>query len=378
MNKEDAIFTKCLKSYLTAKKYFDTDVDKSLDYFKQCMTIVNDIKNKKIKIKEEYNDLIDETETECAKYLSKTIEKTLDKPNIYNKDIDKHNLFEIIETGNILLLKKYKYGDIDFKLFNENGLTPLHFAIKFGDISFLKYSFKLGANIDLTNIHGHTLLEYACLEKDPNMINFLFNYGANMKKHLTFREGIKYFNNGEQIDIVLLLKIILDTESNNKLNLDFLYKYINKDDILPLELASQTNSTKSIGKITFETFIDKLGCFINKELTKEAIETFIKIIKEELDFDLVIKLGCPKNKLEILLYNLCPFINYNLLSLDWLLSLEIKYIILKILKNRTKINIVDLKEELKKELYKKYIDTDIIKEGLLQTIILQWFSKIKV
>ena len=37
--------TKCLKSYLTAKKYYDSDIDKSLEYFKQCIK-----SNRRIKI----------------------------------------------------------------------------------------------------------------------------------------------------------------------------------------------------------------------------------------------------------------------------------------------------------------------------------------
>jgi ankyrin repeat protein len=109
---------------------------------------------------------------------------------------DNKELFDIIETGNIQKLKEYNYGSIDFNIYNEQGLTPLHYAIEFGEISFLKQSFKLGACIDQTSKFGHTLLEFACLEKDPNMIHFLTTHGADMKKHLNFREGKKYFNNG--------------------------------------------------------------------------------------------------------------------------------------------------------------------------------------
>ena len=31
---------KCLKSYLTGKKYFDTDKNKAFEYFKQCIKIL--------------------------------------------------------------------------------------------------------------------------------------------------------------------------------------------------------------------------------------------------------------------------------------------------------------------------------------------------
>ena len=107
--------------------------------------------------------------------------------------------------------------------------------------------------------------------------------------------------------------------------------------------------------------------------------TFLTIIKEELSNDLIFKLGCPTNKIEILLYNLVPFIDYDhKLSLNWLISLEIKFIILKILKNKIKINTSELKKELKEFLYLSYIKPDIIPEGLIQIIVLQWVCKIKV
>ena len=79
------------------------------------------------------------------------------------------------------------------------------------------------------------------------------------------------------------------------------------------------------------------------------------------------------------MYNLIPFIDYDInLKLDWLLSLEIKYIILKILKNKVKINTNNLKNELMEILYLSYIKPEIVQDGLIQIIVLQWISKIKV
>ena len=42
---ESTKLKKCLKSYLTAKKYYESDIDKSYDYFKQCVKILNDLKD---------------------------------------------------------------------------------------------------------------------------------------------------------------------------------------------------------------------------------------------------------------------------------------------------------------------------------------------
>jgi hypothetical protein len=385
LNEEQKI-KKCLKSYLTAKKYYDTDIEKSYEYFKQCIKILNDLKDKNININNEFANIIEETETECSKYLTMAIETNIEKPSKkkikVNADQD-NKLFEIIETGDVNILRDYEYGDVDFNIIDENGLSPLHLAIKFGDTTFLKQAFKLGAGIDKTNKHGHSLLEFACLEKDPNMISFLMYCGSDMKKHLDFRDGKKYFNNGNQIDILLLEKKVMDSNENpkslNKIrHLDFLFNYINKDDFIELEYCDSSNSTISIKKITFESFIKKLDSMVN-DFDDDKRKTFINILKEELSYDLTFKLGCPINKIEILLYNLVPFIDYDKkLSLNWLISLEIKFIILKILKNKIKINTNQLKKELTDFLYLSYIKPEIVPEGLIQIIVLQWVCKIKV
>jgi hypothetical protein len=391
LTKDQLIIKKCLKSYLTGKKYYSTDMDKSYEYFKQCIKILDDVK-KNVSIKNNFADIIEETETECSKFITMAIEKTIEKPltkrTFLPSDNSNKELFEIIETGNIQKLKEYNYGSINFKSTNENGLTPLHYAIKFGDVTFLKQSFKLGACIDQTNKFGHTLLEFACLENDPNMINFLALCGANMKKHLKFREGKKYFNNGNQIDIALIQKIMMEKESQSNVvkHLGFLFNHIKETEPIDIDYCDPTNSTISMKKILFIELVKKMDNYLD-QINPESAQTYINIIKEELSYDLAFKLGCPTNKLEIILYNLVPFINYvdpanptenDNLKLNWLISVEIKYIILKILKNKTKINTSELKQELMDLLYLSYIKPDIIPEGMIQIIVLQWISKIKV
>jgi hypothetical protein len=220
---------------------------------------------------------------------------------------------------------------------------------------------------------GHTLLEFACLEKDPNLINFLTLYGADMKKHLMFRDGKKYSSSCNHIDIMLLQKMILDSSDTNKhcKYLDFLFKYFKKDTMLDLQYYNSNE------KLTYNDLISRLDNMISK-FPDEMRSTFISIITEELEYDLHYKLGCPTNKLEILLYNLVPFIDYTNLRLNWIYSIEIKYLILKILKNKVKINTKQLKQELRDILYDSYIKTNIIPEGMLQTLVLQWINKIKV
>ena len=50
----------------------------------------------------------------------------------------------------------------------------------------------------------------------------------------------------------------------------------------------------------------------------------------------------------------------------------------KNIKNKIKINTSQLKHELTQILYLSYIKPEIIPEGLVQLIVLQWIYKIKV
>jgi hypothetical protein len=114
-------------------------------------------------------------------------------------------------------------------------------------------------------------------------------------------------------------------------------------------------------------------------MNEESRTTYIDILKDELGYDLHYKLGCPSRKLEIILYNLVPFINYNMnLQINWLVSIEIKFLILKILKNKVKINTKQLKDELRELLYLNYIKPNLFTDGYIQTLVLQWINKIKV
>jgi hypothetical protein len=211
------------------------------------------------------SELINETENECNKYITTTIEKSLLDQEYFNslllinnksEDID---LFKIIEIGKYDELNKYKFNELNFESINEYGLTVLHYAVKYGDVSFLKQALKLGAKIDQTNIYGYTLLEFACLEKDPNMIKFLLLYGVSMKKHLIVRKEKKYLNQSNQIDFILIQIIIMNTDIKyNKI------KYLNWIiDLLSIndKITIQYNDKNS--DISLEYFILKIYFLIN-------------------------------------------------------------------------------------------------------------------
>ena len=362
--------SKCLKSYLIGKKYYESDINKSIEYFKQCILFSNNIKKTN---ESSIIDILDQTEIECIKYINSSIDSVLDLS--YEKINDNSiNLFELIETGDIDIIKKYKYNQINFKIYNNDGLTPLHYAIKYGDTLFIKESLKIGACIDEVNLNGHTLLEYACLEKDPNIINFLIEYGANMKTHLLFRKNNKYISNGNNIDIILLEIYILDNNNNNnKIKyLEWIFDYINPNEKINIDY--NTLYINKPNNLIFYNLINSIDIILNN-LDEDIRNTYILIIKEELSYNLLYKLECPKNKIEIILYNIIPFINYlNNFKVDWLLIIEIKFLILTILK-KNKLNEIYI--NLKKLLYDIYIDTKIVSEGLIQILIHQIIQKNK-
>ena len=74
----------------------------------------------------------------------------------------------------------------------------------------------------------------------------------------------------------------------------------------------------NLWNIIFKDFIIKLNDLLNN-LSIDISNTYINIIKEELNYELLNNNICPNNKIEIILYNLIPFINYNYnLNLSWL------------------------------------------------------------
>ena len=292
------IINKCLRSYLCGKKYLKIDSEKSNNYFFQSLKIIEEYKKNNTEIPSELKTILDETEMECYNYLP-------------------INLFNIIEKGNLYILNKK--NNINFKIYNENGLTPLHYAIDYGDINFIKFAFNLGCSVDETSLSGHTLLEYACLSKDPNIISFLVDNGANMKKHIEFRKNNKYINNGNNIDIILILKMILDIEfkSHNCDNdLNWILKYINSESVLDIKYNNNNNNNSN--NIIFNNLLIKLNILLNSIL-KESKETYLNIIEEELQYDLLNNFMCPNNKIELILYYLIPFVAYEFdLNLIWL------------------------------------------------------------
>lgn len=355
----DTNVKKCLKSYLTGKKYFDTDKNKAFEYFKQSLKYLSIIEDK-----EKYKDLLKETETECNKMITLTVEQSIEKPLSQPTQI---NLFNLIEIGNVDELKKIKTQHLNFHIYDEIGNTPLHKAVKFGDTTFIKCCLKLGCPIDIVNKQCFSLLEYACLEKDPNMINFLLKNGADMKKHLFFRDGEKKnLQRQNYMDITIIIKLILLHQPIDDItDIKFLFNYFKETELI------------GFNEITYNEFFKHLQSLLNK-LSLELKESYLTLIRDELVFPLKSSLECPNNKLELLLVYLVPFINYNFnLTIDWCIHIELKYFFIKLLKESKKINEKE-KNIVLSYVWDNYVKTNLIEDEYLGNLISQWLSKIKV
>jgi len=345
-NIEHNILENAMKLFETGKQQYGKDNAFAEKCIKMSLDNLNKIKdNDMIECKQ----LIQTTEAECHKLLT--------KQNI--------NIFSLINMNDINTIKNLSY--INFREINDKGNTILHHAIDIGDTWIIKTLLKKGGQIDSVNGNGNTLLEYACLKKDPNIINFLILHGADMKKHLFFRKGNdKIYLNKSDIDMAILLKIVISksqkiSDAKSDINkFKFLEKYFNMTELIGLD------------KYTIVDLIKGLDIMFNE---KESFNTFKKIIIEELDVYNIGVNKCSYNKIDIILSNMVPFINYPFnLSCIFLIKNEIKYIIYNILNNNKK----EFKNILLLKLFETYIQTNLFQEDYIGIIIFNILSKIKL
>ena len=376
MSNVNELLKKYYKTFTKGKETYVINKEKSFDYFKESLEILKVLRDDYSGKIKKHDKLLQESETECNKYISLTIDSTIESECKKDRHINTLELLNELDRGELNLIKSAKYGEINFTENIENT-TILHLAIKNGDTTFLKHAFRLGARIDTTNSVGNTLLEYACLQQDPNMINFLGDHGANMQKHLYFRsDHNKYINNNNPIDICILLKIVLsyipkqynDKKINNKI--------YNK--IKLLENLININDKINLNDFTYKNLLVGLMYLLNK-IPEENALTYLNIINEELNHMTSNKLGCPKNKLELILTNLVPFIDYPFnLSIDWVIICELKYLIINLIKKKKIYNSFNIKKELINLLWEIYLENELIQQDYIGCLISMWITKIKV
>ncbi len=341
----DDTISRAIKMYNNGKKLYEgNEKQKALKLFQNSLNMISEFKKLN---SNNINEIIANTEAECIKYLNMP-------PNV----------FELITKNKLEEIKKIDL--INFRDINEHGNTVLHHAIDVGDMGILKEMFKKGGMIDTVNGNGYTLLEYACIKKDPNIIAFMASHGSNMQKHLFFRKGTnKFYLNKSDIDLAILLKLIiinrLKTSSTDITSNIFLFleKYFNLNELIGLD------------KFTIKDLIIGLHNMFNN---KESYKSYSTIINEELnEYEINKSNKCIYTKIDIILINIVPFINYpyNIASI-FILKNEIKCLMNNILKNNKK----EFKNILMIKLFENYIQTGLFPEDYIGIIIYNILSKI--
>ena len=295
-------------------------------------------------------------------YTTETIINIINNMLIKNNIIIKDEIFEHINQGNLNSITESE-NIYTYNIFNEEGQTPLHKCISMGDTNILKELLKKGERIDTVNKKGNTLLEFACLQKDPNMIVFLLDHGADMKKHLYFRSHCKLKLKINDIDTAIIIKMCLLSKENKTIDLNFLLDFINKDSYI------------GINDLQFKDFLPFL-CGLISKLPEESQNSIIEIWKEELEYQLQNKLGCPNNYLELILTNMIPFLNYPFnVSNRNVLTNELINLVKKINENNNFLIDNKFNKDLINKIWTDY--KDIIPYDYLGIILSNIFSKIK-
>jgi hypothetical protein len=265
----------------------------------------------------------------------------------------KENIFLLqIRKGN---LQFFEYIDINQDVLDMFEINPFHFALNMGDTKILK---KLLEFTSINNINFNdnnlTLLEKACLNKDTNSIEFLQNFGANMEKHIIFRES-KYKLKIDCLDIANLCYFILNLKINNKIKkLQFLEDYLDFEEEYPFE------------NIKIKKIIQGIEI-----LLEDKLDEYIKLIKMDL---LLVENNC---NFEILIFYLIPFLENKLnypfnIENEKLILTELFYLILlNYDKNKFKN---DYKKNIYNKLNEYYLDKKILKEDYLGILLKKSFK----
>ena len=357
---------KCIELYTEAEELKETDKLKSLKYYLECLEYYrsnNTLTQTEILNNDNVIELFINTNKQTYYILSDIFNREEKYIKLNNKQIDK--IFDLIYKGDIDTFKKdYGYNYESFNYFNNNGLTPMHYCIKCGDIIFLEELLNLGGNININNSDSNNLLEYACINEDPNFTEYLLKYYHNIKKVIYFRKFKEYKSSNINMDVSIAQIYIFSYHDKNH-KIEYLNWLI---DILPNKINISHKE-----KIDMMYFIESLDNLL-KVIKTDYRNTYIDIIKEELQYPLVYNLGCPNDTMEIITYNLIPFIYYEYnYTPEWLLNLEIKFILLKFIKD----DIFNYKDNLRKYLFKKYITPEIVNKVYIKLILFKWFNIIK-
>lgn len=338
-----------LRFYIDGKKLIKTDKKKTLELFKKSLENITKFKLLQTEnLDNEKLNILTATENECKKYIEnyKDIFSLISQNDIYQIK----NLPKILERNIFVEL-------------NSKGNTILHHCIDIGDNTILKELLKKGGNINQVNNDGHTLLEYACLKKDPNMINYLITLGANLKKHIYFRGKDKVlFLTRSDIDAAIILKVIINNSKKSQSNelFSFLSEYLSWNQLIGLE----NYTVKDLSYGLSHMFKNKKSFIHYKNIINDDLNLFKSSnIKKSYD------------KIDIIIFNLIPFISFPFnISNNYIIKNELKFLI----KKNIKKNPNNYKEIILNDIFDIYIKSELYTEDFIGILICQILNKLNI
>mgnify|MGYP003544990236 FL=1 len=88
-------------------------------------------------------------------------------------------IFELIENGDYHAIRE-EIESFDLEIVNEEGDTPLHYAVKNEDFELLEILLAYVPDIDVENEEGDTALHLAIKTSDIELVQLLIDSGANV------------------------------------------------------------------------------------------------------------------------------------------------------------------------------------------------------
>lgn len=297
---------------------------KNKNYKFSNLRLISKILNTKDLYDNKYNDYIDIINM-IKQYIIIDLNTIVQFKNI--------NLFTEISNGNIQLFtnifipEKYQY------IYNDEGNTLLHHCIINNDISIFKLLYNnYNYPINLINKDKKSLTIYCLLNKELDIYEYIKLNHTIPKNWYVLKNNINH--NYNYIDIPIIINILINQTTKETFNIP------------------NINMNELIGFNNY-TFNDLFN-FIKIKL-KSNYNEYIKIINEELEY-YIENYSCYNSKLEIILYNVIPFIDYSIIDEN-----KIKHNLYisseNILKNE--LNFI-----LKNKNYKKKINNSYIKKNL--------------
>lgn len=149
-----------------------------------------------------------------------------------NELSEAEKIVEIIEQGNLTLVKQLFADGLNVNQDLDNDGTPLIVAVQSGNIGIVEYMLSIGADVNLTSETDGSPLVAAALGNNLGLVKYLYNNGAEIDTVTEYdetalisasREGhfevVKFLvENGANVNLAVEAKVLSGTELRSPLS----------------------------------------------------------------------------------------------------------------------------------------------------------------